>query len=69
MQRLWTGQVAFDPRDDWLIELANELHARNERLQAEIECYEAVMTKLAPIIRNVSVTIDEICWLQESRVQ
>ena len=35
--RLWDGRVAFDPRDDWLIALANEKHAENERLRAELD--------------------------------
>ena len=43
--RLWDGRVAFDPRDDWLIALANEKHAENERLRAELAANACLLAR------------------------
>ena len=34
LPKLWSGGNAYDPADDWLVDLANRQHAEIEKLKA-----------------------------------
>ena len=44
MIRVWNGGVAYDPKDDWLTEMANDQHEKIKQLWNGIGILRAALT-------------------------